>query len=321
MHLINPLKKLKFYYPQTTIEIALQNQRQNSNRSSSIAGIVFVLCNLTTIAVTIPLLIVEPFSWEHMNYFLLAGTLSLAVGVFVHSSTTFSLRDAVLLLTITLIVTTIYELMGLHWGIPFGGTYRYNEYLKPILPGGIPLFIPFAWYVIAYASLVYLRRFITDNQKPLNKRLLVLKAVVCAILLTAVDLVLDPLATNVETWVWFKTGPYFGIPTWNFIGWFIVGFVIYFSFSAFGGAKTALYSGGVRSLDGLLVTFSLILTILANLAIIRRLNHFLPLILTSLTLGPFCVYWFITAYKSSTPPKVTIDTLNQIHPHHRQING
>ena len=300
-----------------TIEIELQNQQQSSNRSSRIAGIVFVLCNLTTIAFAIPFLIVEPFSWEHMNYFLLAGILSLAVGAFVHSSTTFSLRDAVLFLTITLIATTIFELMGVHWGIPFGRTYRYNEYLKPILPGGIPLFIPFAWYIIAYASLVYLRRFITDNQNALNKRLLVLKAVLCAVPLMAVDLVLDPLATYIETWIWFKTGPYFGIPTWNFIGWFIVGFVIYFCFFAFGGAKTASYNGGFRSLDGLLVTFSLILMILANLAIIKRLNHFLPVILTPLTLGPFYIYWFIMAYKSSKTPKVTIDTHNQIY--HRQI--
>jgi putative membrane protein len=48
-----------------------------------------------------------------------------------------------------------------------------------------------------------------------------------AFLLTVWDLVLDPAmaheSLDVQFWVWDETGPYFGMPIKNFIGWSVTG--------------------------------------------------------------------------------------------------
>ncbi|MGQ4833796.1 MAG: carotenoid biosynthesis protein [Candidatus Asgardarchaeia archaeon] len=36
------------------------------------------------------------------------------------------------------------------------------------------------------------------------------------------DLFTDPAATALKVWVWSYEGPWFGVPTGNFIGWFVI---------------------------------------------------------------------------------------------------
>ncbi|MEQ9715940.1 MAG: carotenoid biosynthesis protein [Candidatus Asgardarchaeum sp.] len=36
------------------------------------------------------------------------------------------------------------------------------------------------------------------------------------------DLFTDPVATALKVWVWSHEGPWFGVPTGNFIGWFVI---------------------------------------------------------------------------------------------------
>jgi putative membrane protein len=55
----------------------------------------------------------------------------------------------------------------------------------------------------------------------------VLRIAAGAGLLTAIDLVIDPLASGpLGYWVWREGGAFHGVPTRNFAGWFAVGAVI-----------------------------------------------------------------------------------------------
>lgn len=53
--------------------------------------------------------------------------------------------------------------------------------------------------------------------------------VLSALWMTAMDLVIDPLAANeLSYWHWRDGGPYFGVPLINFIGWFAVSLIVFY---------------------------------------------------------------------------------------------
>ena len=103
------------------------------------------------------------------------------------------------------------EAAGVRFGVPFG-RYAYTDALQPRLLG-VPLVMGPAWMVLV--------AFGTDAAARL--RLRGWAATVCAALLTtATDLVIDPLAANrLGYWRWEEAGAYYGIPFLNFVGWFV----------------------------------------------------------------------------------------------------
>lgn len=104
------------------------------------------------------------------------------------------------------------EVAGVQLNYPFGA-YSYTDALGPKLLG-VPLVMTFAWMTLAAYVKQMLLRF---NLTPL------IETIVAAIWLTAIDLVIDPLAANqLGYWHWSERGIYFGIPFTNFAGWFIV---------------------------------------------------------------------------------------------------
>jgi putative membrane protein len=107
------------------------------------------------------------------------------------------------------------EAVGVRFGVPFG-RYVYTEALQPQVLG-VPFVMGPAWMVlVAFAS---------DAAGRL--RLLGRKAYVFAALLTtATDLVIDPLAANrLGYWRWEEAGSYYGVPLVNFAGWFLTALV------------------------------------------------------------------------------------------------
>ena len=107
------------------------------------------------------------------------------------------------------------EALGVRFGLPFG-RYAYTGALQPQVLG-VPLVMGPAWMVlVAFAS---------DAAGRL--RLRGWKAVLFAALLTtATDLVIDPLAANrLGYWRWMEAGSYYGIPFLNFAGWFLTALV------------------------------------------------------------------------------------------------
>jgi putative membrane protein len=95
------------------------------------------------------------------------------------------------------------------YGIPFGG-YDYTETLYPHVLG-VPVVMAAAWVVL----FAYVRQMRTP---PL----------LAAAWMTAIDLVIDPLAAGVlGYWKWHNAGLYYGIPWTNFAGWYLVSLVLF----------------------------------------------------------------------------------------------
>jgi Predicted membrane protein len=108
------------------------------------------------------------------------------------------------------------EAIGVRYGFVFGA-YNYTGELGPQL-FGVPLVMTCAWMVlVAYA----------DQMLPDGWSVAV-RAVIAALWLTAIDLVIDPLAAGeLGYWHWAERGAYYGIPASNFAGWFTVSLLIF----------------------------------------------------------------------------------------------
>lgn len=109
------------------------------------------------------------------------------------------------------------EALGVNAGFPFG-FYRYTDVLFPVLPGGVPLPVIFAWLTIIIAV-----RSLTVSPPLLVGGRWIISTVVAALLATLIDLVLEPVAFHLEHyWTWLAGGnfAYYGVPLANFLGWF-----------------------------------------------------------------------------------------------------
>lgn len=111
------------------------------------------------------------------------------------------------------------ELLGTSVGWPFGA-YAYTGGLGWKVGGHVPYTIPLSWFYMGFAAYL-LARPLTGTRRSW------LTAVLGAWFLTAWDLVLDPAMAHpqlpMQFWIWHETGPYFGMPIKNFIGWAVTG--------------------------------------------------------------------------------------------------
>ena len=109
----------------------------------------------------------------------------------------------------------VIEAIGVHTRFPFG-QYAYTGVLQPQL-FDVPVVMGLAWMaLVAFAS---------DFAERLPLRTWP-AAAFAALWVTAIDLVIDPLAVNqFGYWRWFREGIYYGIPFTNFVGWFVTGLI------------------------------------------------------------------------------------------------
>jgi putative membrane protein len=109
------------------------------------------------------------------------------------------------------------EVLGVHTGLPFG-RYDYTDTLGPRFLD-VPIVMSAAWLVlVAYA--VYLTS--------LSRTKGWFKALLAAAWMTAIDLIIDPLASGtLEYWRWRGEGSYYGVPLVNFLAWFVISFLIF----------------------------------------------------------------------------------------------
>jgi hypothetical protein len=117
-------------------------------------------------------------------------------------------RPQRMLLLLTLFVYgTLLEAGGVRSGL-----YHYPRE-RFINMGVVPLSVSLAWVGIIYSVIV-----ITDRLR-LGAGLRILAATLIAL---SLDWGMDPVATHFGIWVWRENGAYFGIPSFNMVGWFFV---------------------------------------------------------------------------------------------------
>jgi uncharacterized membrane protein len=138
-------------------------------------------------------------------------------------------RPTAAFFAISAVVSYALEQGGVATGLVYGG-YHYTDYLGAKLLD-VPVLIPLAWFMMIYPSYVIANLAIERRPvgTPPGVGPLVRLAAASALIMTAWDLVVDPILSgpDVRAWVWEAGGQYFGVPIQNFFGWFVTTFIVY----------------------------------------------------------------------------------------------
>lgn len=129
-------------------------------------------------------------------------------------------------------VSLLFETVGVATGLVYG-PYHYTDKLGPRFLGLVPYLIPAAWFMMSYPSFVIADRLVPAGWKH-GARLLAVAAL-GGLVMTAWDLVMDPVMVAGGHWVWDVAGDYFGIPLQNFWGWWLTVFVTFVLFLSIPG--------------------------------------------------------------------------------------
>jgi Carotenoid biosynthesis protein len=119
------------------------------------------------------------------------------------------------------------EFSSTRTGVPFG-LYHYTGATRgqELFIADVPFMDSLSFTFLAYASFCLARAVLRARQAPAS-----LVAFVAGVLMTLLDVVIDPVAVRGDRWflgrIFFyaEDGVYFGVPLSNFVGWLLVGWV------------------------------------------------------------------------------------------------
>ena len=184
---------------------------------------------------------VRVFDWS-MEY---AGATHIILGaaaMFAYGVVALGWFKTTIFAVVSFILSLGFELFGTGTGWPFGN-YEYTSFLGYKVLDRVPYTIPLSWFYMGLAS--YLLGALVARRLGV-RRITLWTVLLGAWFLTVWDLVLDPAMAHeslrVQFWVWDETGPYFGMPIKNFIGWSVTGL-------AFMAVSRALWREEVKPLS------------------------------------------------------------------------
>lgn len=168
--------------------------------------------------------LVRVFTWS-MQY---AGALHIILGaaaMLAFGGRLIGWRRTLIFFAVSTCLSLSFELFGTGTGWPFGA-YSYTQGLGYKIGDRVPYTIPLSWFYMGFAS--YLIGWaIAEARGPRSRPVWAIALGVW--FLTVWDLVLDPAMAHeslpIKFWIWHQTGPYFGMPVQNFLGWFGTGLV------------------------------------------------------------------------------------------------
>lgn len=149
------------------------------------------------------------------------------------------------------VVAFVSEVSSIRNGFPYGEYHYIYENLKgELILWGVPLWDSLSYTFLAYASfstalfLCLEPTALADSQSFLKNRTRIRVLLLTLLLMTGIDVVIDPLAHRGDEWFLGKIyyyppgGSYFDVPISNFIGWALVATLIGFCFQRFDGFMT-----------------------------------------------------------------------------------
>ena len=145
-----------------------------------------------------------------------------AAAMFVFAWFTLGPRRTLIFFTVSTVLSLSSELIGTGTGWPFGN-YEYTSFLGYKVLDRVPFTIPLSWFYLGLAA--YILGSVLAPR--FGSRRTFWSLAIGVWLLTAWDLVLDPAMADpslrVQFWTWHETGPYFGMPVQNLVGWSLTG--------------------------------------------------------------------------------------------------
>jgi len=159
--------------------------------------------------------------------------------VILHAGYTLTYFRGFVFILLASLIGLIFEIVGVKYGILFGGHYVYQVsnklmflsaplFSNKLMISNIPLLVPLYWAVFIYVSYSIVSSFLFWINKGKPNRLkggavwLPLLVFLDGLIVVSIDLFMEPLQVKAGNWFWLEGGPYYNIPIGNFVGWFIV---------------------------------------------------------------------------------------------------
>ena len=147
---------------------------------------------------------------EYRDFMLRFSALNLLVSMIILIlSRKKNVRPFWLMLAICFVVGIVVELIGTKTGLLFGD-YAYGATLGPKV-FGVPWIIGVNWGLLVVCTASVVNRI---------KAHLIVKALFAALIMTAIDILIEPVAIENDFWTW-ESGE---IPIYNYICWFAIAF-------------------------------------------------------------------------------------------------
>jgi uncharacterized membrane protein len=150
-----------------------------------------------------------------------AGTILLAGLVLYAAIKRYGRKTGFSIILCSLLWTTPIETIGVS-----SGDYTYRAFAGVLAPnysgylfwvGIVPLWVGLGWFIVSLSS------FMIFHEVILPRRRALLSALGAGLLALNIDLMIDPTASSNKLWVWKFYGlNLFGVPIYNFAGWFLM---------------------------------------------------------------------------------------------------
>lgn len=121
-------------------------------------------------------------------------------------------------IVIAYLIGTLVEYLGVQYGFLFGH-YEYGQNMEPTILG-TPIIIGINWILVSYCFTFVLGSWLHHQLKSL------IIAIISAVLMTAFDVLIEPVAIALDFWSWAGVS----VPWTNYTGWLLVSFVLNFLF-------------------------------------------------------------------------------------------
>ena len=232
--------------------------------------------------------------------------LSFALLFFALAQSIFELgtRNAVIFLIFSSFAGFAAEVLGTNTGFPFGD-YGYSELLGSKLLG-VPVVVPLIWFVISYITLSILLGAFHIIHRPAGATLSI--SALAAFGAMAWDLLIDPMFTSYGYWTWSASQPIVsprlsGVPLTNFLGWFVLVFVVISLYLGFMKGSTMI-PRRKNTYDSYAAYVMLLIDgVIAN----WQLGHYLVIGIGSLAMVVFLVSSFVYSSMKSRTQEILSD--------------
>lgn len=142
----------------------------------------------------------------------------------IHGTTLYKLRDFIVFVIITFLVSNIFENISILTGFPFG-YYNYNNSLGPKLLN-VPIIISPAYIGAGYLSWIIAHILLEKMNTKIKGSYVFFIPFISTFLMIMWDMCIDPTrSTLFNFWTWHNGGSYMGVPFSNYLGWFLCVYV------------------------------------------------------------------------------------------------
>ncbi len=241
------------------------------------------------------------FPTQPLNVPMIAtGIIFLLILCFIHSLIVKGLYHSIVFVLISFLFSWFTEFIGCNYSLWFGD-YDYTNALGPMI-GNVPILIIFTWEGVIYPSHLLVDWFSGQSKKGYESNIfkaLITSAVAATatgLLVTAWDIMTDPMAVHLKWWVWEFGGEYVhdlagGVPLSNYWGWFsavfVISFVYRFVFARGFRYKEQFHSNPLFPIMLYTLWFCIVGYVLLHLDIT------LPLFIATFTMGPIIMVAWI----------------------------